>query len=522
MLDLIQLRYWNLYFVAALGLHFSGHLQFNVWLNLLLVAFLLLPTPRAWARVRDVLAAVLALGILYHESWWPPVGRVVSEAKNLTGFSLNYLSELLGRAIDLWAVAGVVILVGAGLLVKRYFDPSRWVIAAIFLPLLPLGIINADVGASMNTEADNAKLHQAALDDELARFFAGEAPRHAVFEPLAAGESPYDIIVLHICSLAWSDLDYAQQRQHALLKRFDIVFTDFNSVTPYSGVAMIRALRSSCGQHPHDDMFAPPPRECLTFGHLERIGFENQLLLNHDGKYADFLQGIRRLGGFSAPLFTHPDDRPYLKAFDDTPIARDYDVVSQWWQNRLQTHAPRVALYYNSVSLHDGNRYAAGEFTDQDSAQTFPTRVNNMLDDINRIVDLIEASGRNAILVMLPEHGSAVKGDKSQMAGLREIPSPMLTRVPVGVKLIGGRWGKAHTAQIRVTQPSSYLAVAQLLSNFTRRDPFAGKAGDLQSYVSRLPQTDFVADSASTFIVRHGRQYLLHRPGKSWEVYDPS
>ena len=38
------------------------------------------------------------------------------------------------------------------------------------------------------------------------------------------------------------------------------------------------------------------------------------------------------------------------------------------------------------------------------------------------------------MLVVVPEHGAAEKGDKVQVAHLRDIPSPAITHVPALVK----------------------------------------------------------------------------------------
>lgn len=38
------------------------------------------------------------------------------------------------------------------------------------------------------------------------------------------------------------------------------------------------------------------------------------------------------------------------------------------------------------------------------------------------------------MVVVVPEHGGALKGDRMQISGLRDIPSPSITNVPAGVK----------------------------------------------------------------------------------------
>ena len=62
----------------------------------------------------------------------------------------------------------------------------------------------------------------------------------------------------------------------------------------------------------------------------------------------------------------------------------------------------------------------------------------------------------------MPEHGGALKGDRMQVSGLRDIPSPSITDVPVGVKFFGMK-APHQGAPIVIDQPSSFLAISDLV-----------------------------------------------------------
>ena len=74
------MSYWNLYFLAKVGLTFTGYIGFNWWLNLLLwLALLPAIGHRLLRRTRAVLAWPAALALLYHDSYLPTPARVLSQ-----------------------------------------------------------------------------------------------------------------------------------------------------------------------------------------------------------------------------------------------------------------------------------------------------------------------------------------------------------------------------------------------------------------------------------------------------------
>lgn len=68
-------------------------------------------------------------------------------------------------------------------------------------------------------------------------------------------DTPFDILLLNICSLSNDDLVASQLDKHPVLEKFNIRFDRFNSATSYSGPAAIRLLTGACGQPSHQGIY---------------------------------------------------------------------------------------------------------------------------------------------------------------------------------------------------------------------------------------------------------------------------
>lgn len=345
----------------------------------------------------------------------------------------------------------------------------------------------------------------------LSAFRAAESQRQVSFGHLPADQaSQFDVIVLHICSLSWDDLDVAKARNHPMLSHFDYLFTNFSTAASYSGPAAIRVLRASCGQEAHADLYKDAPAQCHLMADLAQAGYTPQVTLNHDGHFDNFTQVVKdNVGVPNVPIIPNTAAPVAMHAFDGSPIMDDYATLANWYTQRAQVPGP-VALYYNTISLHDGNRLPNNKMT---SLESYPLRVNKLMSDFDRFADLVQQSGRRAVIVFVPEHGAALRGDANQVAGLREIPTPSIVHGPVGVRLVG--FTGNHGPTTVVDQPTSFLAVAQLLSNLVSNSPF--KPGvTLSQYAANLPQTPMVGENEGTVTMKTAAGYVVKTPDGVW------
>lgn len=519
---------WSAYFFAKLLLFAGGYLGFNPWLNLGFAVLTALPPQNARQRfAKNLVTVPLGIMLLYHDSWLPPITRVLSQTHNLASFSLPYLMELLGRFVNWQVILQLAVLFVVYSIARRKLRLSTFVFIAIFaIILMPDGlprfaaqepVVATAVTGPTTTfqQVDPRNMRPEMLDRHLEEFYAREQLRQVRFGTPAAHDEPFDIIFVHACSLSWDDLRAVERAQHPFFSRFQVIFTAFNTAASYSGPAAIRLLRGNCGQVPHKKIYEAAPRECLVFDGLQEAGFQPHWVMNHDGHFGDFLADIRdrARGAFPGAPIEFRGLRTSQFAFDGSPIYDDYATLSRWWQMRLANPAPHVALYYNTISLHDGNR------VNGKSDSSFKARLGQLFDDLGRFMDDVQRSKRRAIVVFVPEHGAALRGDRRQIPGLREIPTPAITQVPVGIALIDASIELPDAPQ-RIDAPTSYLAVNELLSRFIADSPFDAPALQLSRYTQNLPETVSVAENEGTVIMQIGEHFMMRTPDGKWTPWE--
>lgn len=514
-----RLGAWSFYFVAKLLLVWRELIGFHLLENLALVAVLAWPlaSPR-WRRLRHWLAVPAAVALLYYESWLPKASRVFSQAGLVSGFSPDYLAELAARFVSWPVVAMLVVAWAAWFIAARFVRIDVPVVVA----LMAMPFITQDAAPPAGlaaTAAGKASERSAASPDALLKeFYATQAQRFVEFRAPPAASAPFDVILVHACSLSWDDLEATGLSKHPLLAGFDIVLRQFNSVSAYSGPSAIRILRSACGQSSHRDLYSPAPDGCYLLPGLERAGFESQLVLDHDGHFDDFLSFVRAQRVTVAPMPLDGISAP-LRSFDGSRIYDDLEVLSRWLETRAKNAAPRVVAYYNSVSLHDGNRLAND--ASKGSMQTYRSRLSTFLDGMQAFIGKLEASGRRAIVVLVPEHGAAFRGDAVQIAGLREIPSPAITLVPVGIRVIGP--GARRIGEtLHSDEPASYLALSHVLSRMLDKPPYGADGFLPADYTAGMPVTEFVAENETASVLRRGDKFLLRQDGEPWREFLPA
>jgi len=511
---------WSAYFFVKFLLFAGGYIGFSPWLNLLFAVFTALPPRNALQRFgKNLLAIPAALALLYHDSWLPPIERVLSQTQSVASFTLPYLLELLGRFINLKVVVALIVMLAAYTLARRRLRMSTFAFLGIFgimltpqeglLPQLPVQS-HAVANAAPMVTTDPRNLQRGSLDELLSQFYARERSRQVHFQSVVQSDPSYDIFLLHICSLSWDDLQAVTRTDDPLLKRFDILFSSFNSAASYSGPAALRLLRGNCGETSHKELYDTPSRECLVINGLQDAGFEPHWLMNHDGHFANFFGDVSKRGAFPVAAEDPSGAAIAQRAFDGSPIYDDYSTLSRWWNRRASNPAPRVVLYYNTISLHDGNRAENAA-----ASSSFAARLARLTSDIDKILDDLQRSGRRVIVIIVPEHGAAVRGDRRQIPGLREIPTPGITQVPVGVVLVNASIPPGRMQQ-RIHSPASYLALNELLSRFLSDNPFNATTLDLSTYTRNLARTELVSENDGTVIMQVADQYMMRTPDGEW------
>jgi cellulose synthase operon protein YhjU len=393
------------------------------------------------------------------------------------------------KALSRWVRVDVVVVVGM-------------VLFGVF-KLLPLGGSADAVMPDMNL----------VLQD----FFAKEAQRSVVFDSPQAAEVPFDVIFIHVCSLSWDDVVAVGLDHHPLWTHFDMLLSRFNSAASYSGPAAIHLLRAKCGQTEHGKMYLPTADKCYLMNSLQVSGFEENVVLNHDGKFDDFLGQLKKYGDLNAPPMSLEGLVPAQYAFDKSPVFDDNAVLERWLEARQKSTSARVAMYYNTVSMHDGN-HLSGATSTANTLDSYKGRLSRFLDELDGFLQKLDQSGRRAVVVMVPEHGGAVRGDKMQIAGLREIPTPAITIVPVGIRVVGGNL-KHGDSPLMIDKPTSYLAISHIVARMLEQSPFDRDRFEASDYIADLPETEFVAQDEKITVAAYKRKFYLSRSPGNWEPY---
>ena len=222
--------------------------------------------------------------------------------------------------------------------------------------------------------------------------------------------------------------------------------------------------------------------------------------------------------GLTGKIFDSSKAPVLMQAFDGVPIYSDHALLSQWWKDRLSKGDQPVALFYNTISLHDGNRVPG--YTSRSSLDTFKPRLAQLLADFDRFLTELESTGRPVVVMLVPEHGAALRGDKIQISGMREIPGPRITLVPAAIKIIGGKQPASSQGPVLVDQPISYFGMFTLINDLLMNSPYAAAAKPLSERVKGLPTTALVSENEDVVVMGTQAQgYQLRSGNGAWVPY---
>ena len=301
------LGWWNIYFILKFALFYQGKIGFHALENLSFAAFLLIPIKqRALNIVRNVAAFPIALWLFHYDSFLPPLGRLTAQMGQLLEFEASYLLELLMRFVPASAVLSLIVLIAIYFLLSRFFRISVVVVVTmVVLTFTSLPQDQRSQPAVARTAQATAKAAPAgdsltsneSINRYLGEFFRSEKDRQVDFAPSVKNTNEFDILLLSVCSLSWDDLLVTDLVDHSFFSSFDVVFDQFNAATSYSGPALLRLTRASCGQPSHTELYEDSPAQCNLFDSLAQLGYQEELVMKHKSEFDSLLEHLRLYGG---------------------------------------------------------------------------------------------------------------------------------------------------------------------------------------------------------------------------------
>lgn len=526
---------WNVYFIAKFILASLGTLVLQPIYNALLIVVLLMPPKgrELWEKVKTAGCLVFAVTLAYSESWLPSIDSLIANAQNVAGFSINYLVQLAWDFINVPIIVCGIILVLLYQVLKHFVRVSVLTIGYFVFcivqpywadmdvesrvaPMLASKALSAEKAVDMAlTTKGAASVENETIQSWYTAFLEYEKDRKATLpNGLSEKDSPFDIVLLNICSLSNDDLEASGLEGHKVFDEFDIRFDHFNTATSYSGPATLRLLNGACGQPSHGDLYGARRPDCEIMNRLDQLGFRQYLFMDHSGEYDNYLSTLRKEAGLTAP---HENKRPYpvrYIAFNDEPIYDSLSVLRHWQRTTAQNQSKRSVSLINLIALHDGNRLPR-----QSRWQAFKPRAKILLDDLNRFMRELDRTGRKVMLIVVPEHGAAVRGDKIQAPRLRDIPSLNITEVPVLVKFFGLKG--LSKVQHSVTGESSYLALSSLIGKTVATNFFSQQAGavSIEELTRDLPETNVVSENGQSIVLRYKGKDYIRMNNDVWRPY---
>ncbi len=524
---------WNAYFALKLFLLWRGSINLSLPLNLAFLAFVACPLPpkleanRMFLLLRQLVNTGLAAALLWHDSWLPPPLEAREHLGQQGLPSLGYIVSFIGGYFDVIIVAVVVSALGFFYLARK-FRLANSVAVALALIAAPLLTHQADSEAAKEQAKAAAAAAAAAKFDSpqkyLESFYGSESERVVLFKKPSG--PAFDIVIVHVCSMAWQDLKEVGLDKDSFFGEFDYSFTNFNSVSSYSNPSVLRLLRSNCGQTSHTEVYNPAPATCMLFESLKSDGYVNYVSMSHDGHYGDYIRDIKQ-NGLDNAQFLMPDKGMKKEAifFDESSTFNDATMFAKWQALREQPVGGKVperaALYYNTVNLHAGSHWAdEKKWWTRDKKDQYQDVAAFMVRDLHKFVDSLKAGKRNTVMIFLPEHGRALSGSPIQAADLRDIPTPLITHVPAGIKFFGPAF--THKATVNIDKPASYMALSWLLARFIEKSPFGPGAEAPDTLVKKVPGTDYVAENQSNIVIDLGGTYYLSQKPGQWQALTPA
>lgn len=515
----------NFFVLLELYLFFSNIIWLDLPFNILLFIFVLTPLPAKLSGLiifklaKFLVGCIFSLLLLWHQSWLPDIHETFMLVKEYGMPSFDYIFSFVMRVFSMSILFGLFFLIAASYMLRKMKLASLigLPMVLIFAPIINDVFANESLNDVLIKLPEVEASEQMTPSEYLEEFYFEEAERAILFSTPNSQSPAFDIVVIQACSLSWHDLaEIGVNKEDNFFKQFDYLFSNFNSATSYSGPAMHRILMANCGQPSHDEIYEnKQPKECQLFKSLSSVGFQTSITMGFNG-----YEGFRKAANSHMPKSAtqiSPESLEAQAIFYDgkTKLYNDFETLNLWHEYVKTSNPERAALYYNSILLHAGVRWVGEKTTrGRDLHEQFEDVFLVFKEDIQAFIKQLQASKRNTVLLFVPEHGRALVGNSIQLADIRDIPLPSITKVPVGVKLIGPNF-KA-TPQQEITKPTSYLALSWLISKFMKNSPFEEGATTSSKLAARVPKTEHVSDNGQSTILEIGEKTLYRGKNGKW------
>ena len=118
---------------------------------------------------------------------------------------------------------------------------------------------------------------------------------------------------------------------------------------------------------------------------------------------------------------------------------------------------------------------------------------------------------------MVPSSGAALRGDKTQLKGMRAIPSDGITNTMI--KFLGM---KKQPQTVSLKDPVSYQAIAYIISKAITDNIFSEKLPlSVEAFSEDIPRTELVGETDSYYFIKYKNKffYKTTQLGSNWKEY---
>ena len=151
------------------------------------------------------------------------------------------------------------------------------------------------------------------------------------------------------------------------------------------------------------------------------------------------------------------------------------------------------------------------------SETEYDRQLKDFLLNLDKFVDYLSALPNDTVFVLLPAYGSATLGDRTQLKGVKDIPSHALTNVTAMVKFISH---KQRASAINVTEPTSYMSIAHLIKRAVDRNIFyEDNVMSNLALTEDLSQTSEVSENEQAVHLKFKDRSFYRTASEDWTEY---